>query len=205
MKFTDWVKDKVLYQKGIVATGETPLTMEDKVYIDITGFAIAYKIDTTRGKLDWNYDEGGIEFNSGADITNNHDALFINFQLLHEVDRDTNTFLLPHIHYKQEESNSPAWYVEWRKLYRDKAPTAWTAMDPTKFVQRNAYVVAGQETIISFEPIDISDMALSGIIQVKIWRDSANANDTATINPVALYPDSHAPKKYLGSKEEFVQ
>lgn len=191
---------------GIVTGGKTPLVMKDTVYVDITGIVLARTLDTARGHIDWNYDEGTADFDDSADTTNSNDALFVNFQLLHEVDRDVNTLLLPHIHFKQENRGNPYWYVEWRKMYRDKAPTPWTAMNSAKFIQRNPYIEAGQETIISFEGIDISDMALSGIIQLKLWRDGGNANDTyGATKAGVLYIDAHAPKKYLGSQDEFVQ
>jgi len=191
---------------NIVSSGEPPLLMEDYVWDDIMGYILGRNFDSTRGHIDYNFDEGTVDFDDSATITNNNDALIVEYQLPHAAFRGTGAVLRPHVHWLQENSGSPYQKVQWRILNNGGAPTSWTDMDPANFVKLATYVSGTLCQITSFESIDISSCGLSCVVQIRIWRDGQNVLDTYGSTKVKMaFMDAHYPRAYLGSKDEFVQ
>ena len=206
-KFTDWISDKTTKQAGIETSGETPLKLSDTVWLDLIGYTIARNLDSTRDHIDYNYDDGTVDFDdNGADTTDNRDAITINYQINHDTDRETVAVVgRPHFHWLQTLDLTPAWVWQWRVLENGKSISAWSAKtEVTSKVY--PWVAGGLVQITSLGDIPIEGVSISSIIQVRLWRDGNSANDTYGVTDVqVLSSDTHVPLKYLGSKTEFVQ
>ena len=208
IKFTNMIKTQIFEFLGLETTGVTPLIMKNTVYDDILAYHLGSRFDSTRGKIDNNIEQGGLDFNTGADVTNFLDALTSNYQLPHKASRDAGAYIYPHVHWLQKDVNLADWKVEYRIL-NGGVIGAWVEQDKANYLgERKTYPGTGDFVqITSFAPIDISGLDLSSIVQVRVWRDTVSVGHTDTIvgNVTVVFVDSHVPIKYQGSQDELVQ
>jgi len=209
MKFTDYIKTQVFEFLGLQTSGTTPLVMVDTVYDDILAYHLGSRFDSSRGKIDNNIEEGGLDFNTGADETDYLDALTSNYQLPHKAHRGTGAYVYPHIHWLQANSTDISdWKVQYRIL-NGGLIGSWITQDKGNYIgDRITHPTGGTIVqITSFAPIDIDGLALSSIVQVRLWRDteSGTSTDNITGNVTVVFVDSHVPIKYQGSQDEITQ
>jgi len=192
---------------NIVTDGETPMLMEDYVWNDILGYALARGLDSASGHIDYNYSDGTVDFDNSANPASDNDSFIVNYQLPHDCYRGAGAMIRPHVHWWQTSAGIPYWKVQYRILGNGDAVTpTWTDMTTANFTVAFPYTSGTISQIIGFEPIDISSCGLSCVIQVKVWRDGQNVLDTFGTGDVQTsFLDAHYPVAYAGSKDEYVQ
>jgi len=205
---TDWVSNNTLNTVAVHTTGETPMLIGDVVFEDVSGYNLGSRFDSVSGKIDNNFAEGGLNFNTGANLSSNTDALITNYQLPHKTYRGEGAFIYPHIHWIQTDTNLSDWKVEYRVL-NGGVIGGWIEQDKADYLGiRKTYPGSGDFVqITSFAPISIAGLDLSSIIQIRMWRDTTSVGNTDTISGdvCLVYTDAHVPLTYLGSQEELTQ
>lgn len=207
IKFTEYIKTQIFEFLGLETSGTTPLVMKDTVYDDILAYNLGSRFDSVAGKIDNNLEEGGLDFNTGANLATYVDALTSNYQLPHKTSRDVGSYFYPHIHWLQNSTDTADWKVDYRVLNGGEIGS-WITQDKANYIgDRLTYISGTQVQITSFAPIDLSTLAISSIIQVRLWRDDSSVGNTDTIvgNVTVVFVDSHVPMKYMGSQGEIVQ
>lgn len=156
-------------------------------------------------RLVYDFDDGSLVFKTNATIV---DYALMNIQINHDWKLGTN--IEPHIHWKQEQNNTPNWLIQYRWQANGEQKTlAWT---PVKY-DHNAFDYAGGilNQITSFGPIVPPETAsLSDIIQFRIIRDTTNTSglfgaDPYTIDAASYSFDIHIEIDTLGSRQTYVK
>lgn len=177
---------------------------------EIASPAIGRNIDTSTGRIDFNYDELTVDFASNARYPDEPIANII--QSLHS--RVEGSDIRPHIHWMQNQSAQPNILVEYRFINNGESPTAWTplVLDSGK----NIYVYPGSGTILQITEFNLppghgSTLGLSGTFEYRMFRDTSNASglfsgsDTYSGDWSVKYLDTHLEIDQDGSREEFTK
>lgn len=113
----------------------------------------------------------------------------------------------PHLHWLQKESNVPNWMVRRRWVPKNGAPTSWV----NSAWNSNAYTYSAGtlHQITGFLTITRTSATISDILQIILYRDSANASglfagaDPYTVDAEVLEMDCHVQMETMGSPEEY--
>lgn len=171
-------------------------------YEDLTSPALALKVKGTGIKE--NSTENTMDFQTTADYSD--DYLYTNFQMSHTKELDTRINL--HIHWEQTENKLPNFLFEyrWQSQCNEKT-TAWTKLPVTTSACTFSGTTLNQ---ISYgEEISVTEENLSDILQIRLYRDTANDSgsfsgvDTYTTTAKVVFIDVHYRRDSLGSRDEF--
>ena len=180
---------------------------------DLSNAIIAARLDTSSGRLDYDYFNGGVNFNSNARYPD--EPVVIPIQFPHKQLYGTGAVLRPHFHWLQQQSARPNMLLGYKKTNYGSTTTFetdftnYTLLAPDSDVF--TYTGGTLAQITRFPEIDVSDVTISGSVDFALFRDSANASGLfAGSDPVASdvtikYNDSHAKFDMLGSREEFTK
>lgn len=150
--------------------------------------------------------EGALVFKTTAGTG---DWALMNVQLNH--DWVTGTDVEPHIHWWQDENNTPNWLLQYRfQINGGAKTTAWTSLPwvSNKFT----YVSGTLNQITSFG--NISTPASPGVslqLQLRYLRDNSNASglfsgaDPFSTDASATAADTHLQVDMLGSRQQYVK
>ena len=171
---------------------------------DLVGSLIARRLESTAGKLQYDYDENAIEMQRGGDISNNTDRLIFNFQKPHAMSDDApdNTMNL-HIHWEQTDSNDKEFTVQYRIQDNGQLKTTtWTEVIVTANTTTNVftYTSGTLNQITPLAQIDLSSHGISATVQFRLARTDSETGDI-----LATFVDAHIPYNQLGSRQEFVK
>lgn len=174
------------------------------VFDDLTGDITRTKTVGTRVAL--NDSENTIDFSSSATTS---DYLFLSYQMSHKWMSGTNIY--PHIHYQQNNLNTPNFLIQYR-WQRNGQPktTAWLNL----ICNTNVFTyVSGTINQISYgafigAPVGYS---ISDIIQIRVIRDTSNSTGlfagadsyTGTVSVTAV--DIHYQIDTIGSRDEYLK
>jgi hypothetical protein len=171
---------------------------------DLVGSLIARRLESTAGKLQYNYDENAIEMQSGGDISDNTDRLIFNFQKPHAMSNTApNNTMNLHIHWEQPNATIREFTVQYRVQENGQPKnTTWTTVVVLADNTNNAfiYTTGTANQITRLVDIDLSSYALSSTVQFRLARTD---NETGDI--LATFVDAHIPYDQLGSRQEFVK
>ncbi len=176
----------------------------DAQWDDLRREASASNIDSASTRYSFDYDEGVITFDSNARIAN--EKIIYTFQFPHAWKEGSTVG--PHIHWWQAQAAMPNWWMEWRKWNNGEArPLVWTP----GIYDANAFAYSSGEIcqITSFPRIDMSDIRISGFLQIRFGRDTGNVSGLFSgADPVAagvdfIEFDDHAQFDSRGSLGEF--
>ena len=174
---------------------------------------IGKKILDNKGKVTYDLTEFTVVFATDADMD---DAVVMNIQLNH--DWDGITPVKPHLHWFQEEGNTPNWLIGYRWHQNGETKVeGWTyqqvvSLDPNG----NAFAYPGSGAILqisSFGSISppASPIGVSSILQLKLMRDNGNsrqsysAKDSYSKSVHALSFDIHIKVNTVGSRGEYAK
>lgn len=185
---------------------------------DLSASLIASRLDTASGRLDYDYFNAGVNFNSNARYP--EEPVIIPVQCKHgmvigaDVDGNPATFR-PHFHWLQQQAARPNMLLGYKKTnYGTETTfetdfTNYTLLTPV--ADAFTYVSGTLAQITSFPVIDVSDLTISASMDFVLFRDTANASGLfAGADPVATdvtvkYSDSHVRFDERGSEQEFVK
>ena len=173
---------------------------------DLRREASASNIDSASTRYAFDYDEGVITFDNDARIAN--ERIIYTFQLPHAWKEGSD--LEPHLHWWMDQANTPNWWMKWRKWNNGAVrPVSWTEAIHAS----NVFTYSSGEIcqITRFPTIDLSDITISGFVQVTFGRDTGNVSTLFTgADPVAtgvdfIEFDMHAEYDSFGSNDEFIK
>lgn len=160
-----------------------------------------------RGDIKYDLQEFTVYFETDADMTS---AVVMNIQLNH--DWDGITPVEPHLHWFQNQNNTPNWLIgyRWHQNGQPKVDT-WTYEDYTgnAFTYDSGTILQ----ISSFPSITppATPTGVSSILQLKLIRDTNNdsskftGNDPYSGNAHGLSFDIHVKINTMGSRTEYAK
>ena len=211
MELVDAVKTIDIVTKSLTTTENAAVTIQDTDWDDISGSLLAARLDTTSGRLDFDYFNAGINFNSNARYP--EEPVVIAIQAKHAMLRGAGAVLKPHFHWLQEQAARPNMLLGIKTTNYGAATTKevdwsnYTFVIPTGDVFTYTTGTLGQ--ITTFPEVDISSLTISASIDVVLFRDTTNVSGLfAGADPVAgdviiKYNDSHVKFNKFGSSNEF--
>lgn len=171
------------------------------------------RLDTSSGRLDYNFFNGAVNFNSDARYPN--EPVLIPLQVPHSAKYGAGAVLRPHIHWYQSQVAIPNFLIAYKIIEIGSQVTVETDYSNHTFLtidnHRITYVSGTLYQLSEFPEIDISSVGLSTSIDVVLFRDSNNTSgEFAGVDPVASdvlvkWQDQHVQKDGEGSRQEFVK
>jgi len=177
---------------------------DDVVWDDLLGSLVARRLETTTGRLQYNFENNSIIMQNGGDPTKKADRLIFNYQVPHRMllgVPGTSEFRL-HLHWEQETSNKIEFQVDYRIQNNGSAKiTAWTTvLSDSDNDSIFPYVGGTMNQLTRLATVDLSgaDVNLSSTVQFRVTRTDVTTGDVQ-----AVFVDAHFPIYSLGSREEF--
>jgi len=208
IKFGRETDHTLLEEDGtLVAVGDA------ECWDDLSNAIIGARLDTSTGRLDYDYFNGGVNFNSNARYP--QEPVIIPVQFRHKQKYGTGAVLRPHVHWLQLQAARPNFLLGYKKTNQGSTTTFesdfsnYTLLIPDSDVF--TYTSGTLLQITKFPEIDVSDVGLSGSVDFALFRDTTNVSGLfAGSDPVATdvtvkYQDQHALFNMLGSREELVK
>jgi hypothetical protein len=169
-------------------------------------------IDTTSGRIDYNYFNGGISFQNNARFPN--EVVSMIAQMPHAWKEGS--AIRPHIHWIQQATNIPNFLLGYRLLKKNTTNALVTDFTSHTFDvmqgQAYTYTSGNLEQIGSFTEIDMTGYGLSDIIHFVLFRDTENTStEFAGADPSSLVEiirefDIHYQTDLPGgSRQEFIK
>ena len=177
---------------------------QSKAWDDLVGSLVARRLESTQGKLQYDYEESAIEMQSGGSISNNTDRLIFNFQKPHAMSNEApdNTMNL-HIHWEQPDDTIREFTVQYRVQENGQPKnTTWTTVVIAANNTNNAfiYTTGTANQITKLVDIDLSGYAISSTVQFRVARTDSETGDI-----LATFIDAHIPYDQIGSRQEYVK
>ena len=176
------------------------------VFVDELGDLIKAAGQNPASKLVWDYPEGTLDFKDTCDLNT---YAVMNVQLNH--DWKFGSAIEPHIHWFQNQNETPNWLLGYRWQSNGYAKTtAWTYMPWDNNVVE--YVEGTIVQITSFRELEApGTYGISDILQFRIFRDTANDSEELTEldpyvgNAEALSFDIHIEVDTIGSRQRYTK
>lgn len=168
---------------------------------DLVGDAFGKKLNSTTGKLDYNWDENALKFQSGGDIATKADRLVWNVQKMHKVKEDSE--LRYHIHFEKENTTAYEFTLQYRIQGNGEAKTtAWTTLTTTTESANEVfpYTSGTLNQIVKFPAIDWSAVGISSTVNFRLARTDSKTGDV-----LATFIDGHIEIDSDGSNQEYVK
>lgn len=189
----------------LVITGNDAITLLDPVWDDAKYPFFGHRLDTAAGHLTYNKAELGVDFD---DTSRYHDDDQIGIVAQQEHKNQASTVLRPHVHWMQSHANIPNMLLKYRFYDNGETPPAWTLAAAITHVF--TYTAGSMLQISEWPEIDISSLTgVSGFVDVKVFRDTANASaafagaDPLVGDWLAKEFDFHRPIDSIGSPDEY--
>jgi len=180
---------------------------------DLSGALAGARLDRASGRLDIDWFNGGVNFNANARYP--EEPVIIPVQAKHSMIIGSGAVARFHFHWLQKQAAIPNMLLG-VKLTNYGFPTTfetdWSNYDfyiPSTNIYN--YVSGCLAQITRFPEIDISNLTLSGSIDIVIFRDTTNVSGLfAGSDPIAgdvtiKYNDAHVKFDMIGSRGEIVK
>lgn len=163
--------------------------------------AVGQQLDNPAGRVDYNYTENTVDFQSNATSA---DTINMVCQMTHKF--KTNSDIHPHLHWVQNQDDDPAWRIDYR-IYGngDQVPSFTTAVSPSN-ARVFTYVSGNLFQISEFPPIGLSGypgIGTSWTMDIKLYR--VGASDSYTGDSSVKEFDIHHQIDSNGSDQEFTK
>ena len=181
---------------------------EGVVWDETTNSFVGSNIFTVAGRVDYNFTELTLDFNTNARYPEEPVAIVTQLGHAREADSD----IRPHVHWMQNSDNNPNILIQYRMYNNGAVPPAWILKALTASDNFFPYVAGGQQ-VTQFNLPDGHGvgLGLSFTVDMKIYRDSANTSglfagaDTYAGVWSAKYYDIHYQIDMNGSRDEYVK
>lgn len=169
---------------------------------------VGRNIDTSSGRIDYNYVDLGISFQTNARYHVNEQISIIS-QIPH--DWKQGTILRPHIHWYQQNNNNPNWLMEYRWYNNGQiVPTEWTqvTLEAHLFTWTTGKILQISR-FPNINPTGIS--GVSSILDIKFFRDTQNATgkfagaESGHVIETVKELDIHYLRDNIGSRQEYIK
>ncbi|HUV85215.1 MAG TPA: hypothetical protein VMV86_05850 [Methanosarcinales archaeon] len=152
---------------------------------------------------DWTPYKGGLILSFGAEaIEANEEEAYLLIQLPHAIKEGST--IKPHIHWTPK-SNEASKIVRWGMSYSFANIGASFPNETTIYVNGETNNDTNKHLVAYFPDIELTSMLISGILIIKIFRNSSSASDTYTNEAYLLEFDIHIEKNTIGSREVLIK
>jgi hypothetical protein len=180
----------------------TNSTFWDDAKFPVTGD----RIDTSSGRLDYDYDKMGVGFQNNARYPEEPVAIIAQMSHAYAL----GTPIRPHLHWIQEQADVPNWLMEYRIWPNGEPIPSFSLQIPSHHIF--TYTSGSILQITTFPEIDMSAInKVSAFLDIKIFRDTANSSGLFTgADPIGSTVvlkeyDHHFLTDSPGSVREFVK
>ena len=180
---------------------------KDVKWDDMRFPVVGRNLDTTSGRIDYNYTELGVDFADNARFAETEQISII-CQLQHDYELGTDVD--PHIHWLQSSADMPNWLLQYRVYNNGETPGAWQTVKwlDNKFTYTSGTILQ----ITDFPDIDMSSIdGVSSFIDFKLFRDTLNTStlfdgaDPLTGTALLKEFDIHYRRDASGSTMEYLK
>jgi len=185
----------------IESDGSYFLRGNSTMWDDLVGSLVARRLESTSGRLQYNYSENSIVMQDNGSISSNTDRLIFNHQKPHGA-KTASSFHL-HIHWEQTEVAAIEFTLQYRIQENGAAKeTTWTEVvvssgDGNKF----PYTSGTLNQITELIELDWSGAGISATVQFRLARtDDVGLNDID-----ATFVDGHVERDNIGSRQEYIK
>ena len=191
----------------VITTGDNAIRYDDTVWDDEKFPFIGQRIDTTSGRLGYDYTELGIFFADNARYAATEQVSMVS-QLSHKWKLESAVY--PHFHWFQSSANIPNFLLEYRKYKNgDSVPSTWVkAVSTPVFTYTSGTILQ----ISVFPAVDMTGIdSVSLFTDYKFYRDTLNDSgefagaDPLTGNALVKEFDVHFEIDTAGSRQEYVK
>ncbi len=170
---------------------------------DLVADVFGRRLNSTSGKVDYDWDENAIKFQSGGSLSNVIDRVQANYQYGHGLIYGDDAQMRFHLHYEQvSATNANVFSLRYRfQINGSEKTTSWTTITATA-PGDCVFTFDGHTTlnnIIAFPVIDCSAATISSTIQIQLARTDSVSGDL-----LVSFMDAHVPFADLGSRKEYV-
>ena len=163
------------------------------------------RLDTSSGRIDYNFDECTVDFATNARYDNEPVCFTVQFPHGMKV----GSLIVPHLHWVQEEAAVPNWLIEYRWYgVGQLVPSTWTLATVERVI--HAYASGALYQYSEFPAIVPPDsVGLSSQLDVRLFRDSDNdsgefaGDDPYSVAAKAKEFDIHVLLDSQGSGDQF--
>ena len=167
---------------------------------DLVGSLVARRLESTSGKLQYNYNNSSITMESGGNISNTSDRLIFNNQIPHAFVADSTMNL--HMHWEQIDAVAREFTVQYRIQKNSEAKTlTWNDVVIDSSVNNVFPYVSGTiNQITRLVNVDLTGCSISDTVQFRLARTDSVSGDIE-----AVFVDAHVERNTIGSRQEFVK
>ena len=171
------------------------------VWDDLVADLSGRRLSSVAGKVDYDYDENAVKFQSGGSLSNSADRVTVNYQFSHSTYFGTGAKF--HWHYHWWQPDAKAYVISYRYRIQQNGSsktTAWTTGSYTVGTGGEAFTYSSGtiNQISELVEIDIAGLALSDTIQIQFARTDSETGDI-----LGYFVDGHYMKQSNGSKQEY--
>ena len=166
---------------------------------DLVGDLFGKRLNSTTGKVDYDWDENAIKFQSGGSISTKADRVGANLQYDHYCKMGSIS-IYPHIHWFQPDSQAYEFTLQYRIQFNGSAQTtSWTTITYT-VGSNEVYTYPGSGTFNQISKLGTitATMDISDTIQIQIARTDSLVGDV-----LVYFMDMHVEIDSFGSKTEW--
>ena len=167
---------------------------------DLVGSLAARKLENTTGKIDYDWDENALKFQSGGSISTRVDRLIFNYQKPHGAKESSELRL--HIHFEQTSTNKIVFTTQYRiQENLGTKTTAWTTVTANSDDDCVGTYTSGTiNQIMKLVAVDWSAVGISSTVEFRLAR-----TDSTTGDILGTFVDAHVEYDCDGSKQEYVK
>lgn len=160
------------------------------------------KVPATKNP-DWVSYKGGLILSfENQEIGENEEEVYFLIQLPHSIKEGST--IKPHIHWIAK-SNEESKVVRWGISYSFANIDAVFPNETIIYVNAATNNAANKHVCAYFPDIPLPDMLISGILIIKLFRNSSSGSDTYTDEAYLLEFDLHIEKNTIGSREVLIK
>ena len=192
--------------QNIEADGTQQSIGDATVWDDLVGSLVARRLDSTLGKLNYNYDNNTITMQSGGNPAITADRLIFNFQYPHRalqsIDGTTLAYQHMHIHWEQTSTDQIEWQLDYRVQRNGEAKvTAWTSATSNSTNDSIFTYTSGTiNQITNLAIVAVEHPSLSATIQYRLTRTDTTGSDIE-----AIFVDAHVLIDMDGSRTQWTK
>lgn len=160
------------------------------------------KVPTTK-QPDWVSYKGGLVLSFGnEEIVGNEEEVYLIIQLPHSIKEGST--LKPHIHWVAK-ADEVSKVVRWGMSYSFANLDASFPSETAIYIDSSTNNEADKHACAYFPDIPLPTMLISGILIIRLFRNSSSGSDTYTDEAYFLEFDIHIEKNTIGSREVLVK
>lgn len=171
-----------------------------RVFEDVVGDLLGKKLTATAGRVDYDWDENAMKFQSNGDITNSADRVSLNVQVPHSADIN-DPYAKMHLHWFQQTAVKFTFEMRYRLQNNGNDKTsAWTTITVETGGASDGfdYTSGTLNQLTWFPEFDYTDMNISSTYQVQLARTDSNSGDA-----LVYFADAHFAIDSDGSMSEW--